>query len=82
MGLGSFDRNSNLSYGIVGMHGDKDANMLCYESDLILGVGVRFSDRAIGNRNGFTKNATIVHIDVDETELGKNIDVSYEILVI
>ena len=80
MGLGSFDRNSNLSYGIVGMHGDKDANMLCYESDLILGVGVRFSDRAIGNRNGFTKNATIVHIDVDETELGKNIDVSYEIL--
>ena len=62
------------------MHGDKDANMLCYESDLILGVGVRFSDRAIGNRNGFTKNATIVHIDVDETELGKNIDVSYEIL--
>ncbi len=80
MGLGSFDRNSELSYGIVGMHGDKDANMLCYESDLILGIGVRFSDRAIGNRNGFTKNATIVHIDVDETEMGKNVDVSYEIL--
>lgn len=80
MGLGSFDTTNELSYGIVGMHGDEDANILCYESDIILGIGVRFSDRAIGNRNGFSKNAKIIHIDVDETEIGKNIDVEYEIL--
>lgn len=59
MGLGSYDRKSDLSYGIVGMHGDSDANNLCYESDVIIGIGVRFSDRAIGNRSGFTRNAAI-----------------------
>ena len=80
MGLGSFDTTSELSYGIVGMHGDEEANILCYESDLILGIGVRFSDRAIGNRKGFSKNAKIIHIDVDKTEIGKNIDVEHEIL--
>lgn len=79
MGLGSFDRKSELSYGIVGMHGDREANILCYESDLILGIGVRFSDRAIGNRQGFTKGK-IVHIDVDETEMGKNVDVDKKLI--
>lgn len=73
MGLGSVDRRSELSYGIVGMHGDRDANMLCYDSDLILAVGVRFSDRAIGNRHGFTRKGKIIHIDVDEAEMGKNV---------
>lgn len=80
MGLGSFDRNSPLSYGIVGMHGDSEANLLCYESDLIIAIGVRFSDRAIGNRNGFCRNGDIAHIDVDATELKKNIDSKYNIL--
>lgn len=80
MGLGSYDRKSDLSYGIVGMHGDSDANNLCYESDVIIGIGVRFSDRAIGNRSGFTRNAAIIHIDVDETEPEKNLDIRCKIL--
>lgn len=74
MGLGSFDRSDPLSYGIVGMHGDVAANRLCYEADVIIGIGVRFSDRAIGHRQGFAKTAVIVHIDIDESEFTKNVD--------
>lgn len=80
MGLSSFDRTSPLSYGIVGMHGDKETNLLMYNADVIVGLGVRFSDRAIGNRHGFSKEATVIHIDVDESEFNKNIDIQYEIL--
>lgn len=80
MGLSSFDRNSPLSYGIVGMHGDKETNLLIYESDLVLGLGVRFSDRAIGKRGGFSESAKIVHVDTDPAEFGKNLDTDYTIL--
>lgn len=80
MGLGSFDRKSPLSYGIVGMHGDRETNKLVYSSDLLLGIGVKFSDRAIGKRDGFTKNAKIVHIDTDPKEFNKNVDTDYTCL--
>lgn len=73
MGLGSFDRSDKLSYGIVGMHGEKETNLRIYNSDLVVGVGVRFSDRAIGNRYGFT-TGKIIHIDIDEKEFNKNVD--------
>lgn len=74
MGLGNVDRRNPLSYGMVGMHGDSAANMLCHEADVVLGVGVRFSDRAIGNRYGFSKDAKIIHLDVDDREFEKNLD--------
>lgn len=74
MGLGSFDRKSPLSFGIVGMHGDKETNLMVYESDVIIGLGVRFSDRAIGHRDGFSESAKVIHIDTDPTEFNKNID--------
>lgn len=80
MGLSSFDRRSPLSYGIVGMHGDRETNLLVYDADVILGVGVRFSDRAIGHRHGFSPNATVIHLDVDSTEFDKNLDIQYGIL--
>lgn len=80
MGLSSFDRRSPLSFGLVGMHGDKETNLLVYNADVILGLGVRFSDRAIGNRQGFSKEAQIIHVDTDEKEFDKNVDVQYRIL--
>lgn len=79
MGLGSFDRSSPLSYGIVGMHGDRETNLLVYNADLIIGLGVRFSDRAIGNRGGFSKEAKIIHIDTDPGEFGKNLTCDYSL---
>ncbi|MFB0918173.1 MAG: biosynthetic-type acetolactate synthase large subunit [Clostridiaceae bacterium] len=80
MGLGSFNRKSPLSYGIVGMHGDKETNLLVYNADCVLGLGVRFSDRAIGHRKGFSPDAKIIQVDTDETEFGKNVDVDIQIL--
>lgn len=79
MGLGSFDRKSPLSFGIVGMHGDRETNLMVYESDVIIGIGVRFSDRAIGHRKGFSESAKVIHIDTDPTEFNKNIDTDYAI---
>ncbi|MDL2310582.1 biosynthetic-type acetolactate synthase large subunit [Peptostreptococcaceae bacterium OttesenSCG-928-C18] len=80
MGMGAFDMTDEKSYGIVGMHGKKTTNMLVYNADVILGVGVRFSDRAIGHRRGFSKNAKVIHMDVDGREFNKNIEVEVEIL--
>lgn len=73
MGLGVIDRKDKLSLGIVGMHGFPEANIAVMESDLILVVGARFSDRAIGKSSEFAQNAKIVHLDIDETEIGKNL---------
>lgn len=80
MGMGAFDMTDEKSYGIVGMHGQKITNMMVYKADVILGIGVRFSDRAIGHRRGFSENAKVIHIDVDGTEFNKNIEAEVEIL--
>jgi acetolactate synthase-1/2/3 large subunit len=74
MGLGSFPRNNSLSLGMVGMHGYEEANMAVTHSDLIIAVGARFSDRVIGNPQKFAPSAKIIHIDIDATELNKNMD--------
>lgn len=79
MGLGSFDRTHELSRGVVGMHGQKETNLLVYHSDVVLGAGVRFSDRAIGNRTGFTAQSKIIHIDTDPSEFNKNVDTDVQI---
>jgi len=73
MGLGSFPRNHKHSLGLVGMHGFPEANLAIMKSDLIIAVGARFSDRVIGNPEKFAENAKIIHIDIDTTELDKNI---------
>lgn len=80
MGLGSFDRTHPLSLGVVGMHGQKATNLYVYDADVVIGVGVRFSDRAIGNRQGFTDRARIIHIDIDPAEFNKNLDAHVQIL--
>lgn len=80
MGMGAYDMTDEKSFGIVGMHGQKATNLKVYNADVILGVGVRFSDRAIGHRKGFSKDAKVIHLDVDGTEFNKNIESSVEIL--
>jgi acetolactate synthase, large subunit, biosynthetic type len=73
MGKGAFDGTSELYTGMVGMHGTKTSNLGFTKSDLIIVIGARFSDRVTGNANKFAKNAKIVQIDVDPTEINKNI---------
>lgn len=72
MSMGSFDRRNPLSLGMLGMHGQKNANLAAHNSDLIIAIGVRFSDRVIGDASKFAKKARIIHIDIDKAENGKN----------
>lgn len=71
MGLGSFPSDDELNLGMLGMHGAPFTNYLLNESDLILALGVRFDDRATGNIDKFCPNATIIHIDIDPSEINK-----------
>jgi acetolactate synthase-1/2/3 large subunit len=80
MGKGCFPENHPLSLGNIGMHGTRAANELILEADVLLAVGTRFSDRATGKLDTFCSDAKIIHIDVDEAEIGKNVDVDVPIV--
>lgn len=71
MGLGGFPTDDSLYLGMTGIHGSRYANMLLSEADLIIALGVRFSDRATGSAKKFCKNAKIIHIDIDKSEIDK-----------
>lgn len=72
MGLGNIDRSNELSLGMVGMHGSSESNLALSNSDLVIAIGARFSDRVVGKTSEFAKNASIIHIDIDPSEIGKN----------
>lgn len=71
MALGSMPVDHPLSIGMLGMHGARYTNFVLEESDLLICVGARFDDRAIGKAAQFCPNAKIVHVDVDPSELHK-----------
>lgn len=73
MGISSVNTGHPLFIGNVGMHGNIPANKLTVQSDLIIAVGMRFSDRVTGSVKHYAENAKIIHVDVDNAELGKNI---------
>jgi acetolactate synthase-1/2/3 large subunit len=72
MGLGAFPADDPLSMDMLGMHGSVYANWAVRDCDLLLALGVRFDDRVTGKLEAFAKNARIIHIDVDPSELNKN----------
>ena len=73
LGKGAFDGHDPLYTGMLGMHGTKASNLGVSECDLLIALGVRFSDRVIGNPKRFAENAKIIHIDIDAAEINKNI---------
>lgn len=75
MGLGALPDEHPLLLGPLGMHGAYCANVAVNEADLVLALGVRFDDRVIGQPDAFARHAKIVHIDVDASEIGKNVPV-------
>ncbi|MCS4541135.1 MAG: acetolactate synthase large subunit [Euryarchaeota archaeon] len=75
MGKSSFPENHPLALGTIGMHGKKAANKAVTESDVLIAIGCRFSDRSTGNVQYFAQNAKIIHIDIDPAEIGKNIKI-------
>ena len=80
MGKGAFDGTDDRYTGMLGMHGTKTSNYGVSECDLLLAVGVRFSDRVIGNAEKFAKQAKIVQFDVDPAEINKNILVTASVI--
>jgi acetolactate synthase-1/2/3 large subunit len=79
MGLSAMSYKNPKKLGMTGMHGAYAASKMQSEADLIIGIGVRFSDRATGNTEKFGENAKIIHIDIDRAEFGKNIAVDKKI---
>ena len=73
MGKGAFDGTDEHYTGMLGMHGTKTSNFGVTECDLLIAIGVRFSDRVIGNAKKFANNAKILQIDIDPAEVNKNI---------
>jgi acetolactate synthase-1/2/3 large subunit len=71
MGLGAFPDDDPLCLGMIGMQGSPAANMSCDRADLLIALGVRFDDRAVGKVAEFCPNASIIHVDIDEVELDK-----------
>jgi acetolactate synthase-1/2/3 large subunit len=80
MCLGCFDRSDPLSLGMIGMHGERHANLAMHNADLVIAIGARFSDRVTGDTTQFARGAKIIHIDIDRSEVGKNIEAGYEII--
>lgn len=73
MGKGAFDGSDPLYTGMLGMHGTKTSNFGVSECDLLIAVGVRFSDRVTGNVKKFASNAKILQFDIDAAEINKNV---------
>jgi acetolactate synthase-1/2/3 large subunit len=71
MGLGCFPPDDPLFLGMLGMHGARHCNYALEESDLLLAFGVRFDDRSTGKVKEFCPNASIVHVDIDRSEIDK-----------
>ncbi|SOC37228.1 biosynthetic-type acetolactate synthase large subunit [Ureibacillus acetophenoni] len=73
LGLGSIHGDHELNFGMAGMHGAAVANDAIQKCDLLINIGARFDDRLTGDTKRFAPNATIIHIDIDPAEIGKNI---------
>ncbi|MDD3839916.1 MAG: biosynthetic-type acetolactate synthase large subunit [Clostridia bacterium] len=80
MGIGSFPDSHPNAIGMVGQHGNFAANNAISKSDLLIVAGARLGDRATGSLDKFAKNATLVHIDIDPAEIGKNISIDIPIV--
>jgi acetolactate synthase-1/2/3 large subunit len=80
MGLSAVPYSHPHFLGMIGMHGRYGATKALYESDLLIAVGTRFSDRAVGNKLEFSRDKKVLQIDIDPAEIGKNIDVTIGIV--
>ena len=73
MGLGAYPGTDELSIGMLGMHGTYEANMAMHGSDCVVAIGARFDDRITGNLEKFCPSAKFIHIDIDPSQISKNV---------
>lgn len=79
LGLSAFPSNNPLFVGLLGMHGNYGPNVKTNEADLIIAIGMRFDDRVTGDLKRYAKQASIIHIEIDNAEINKNVEVDVEI---
>ena len=80
MGLGAFPETHPLSLKMPGMHGSRYANYAFTETDLVIAIGARFEDRVTGRVDKFAPKATIIHVDIDPCNIGKNVRVDVPVV--
>ena len=80
MGAGGFPGLNPLATGLVGMHGSQASNMAVDACDLLIAVGCRFSDRVALKPSSFARNARVVQIDIDRSEINKNVETAHHII--
>ena len=80
LGLSALPSNHPLNKGMLGMHGNLGPNVKTNECDVLIAVGMRFDDRVTGKLDTYAKQAKIIHLDVDPSEIGKNVPVDVPIL--
>jgi acetolactate synthase-1/2/3 large subunit len=73
LGISGFPEAHPLHLGMPGMHGEVHVNRAIQQSDLIIGLGLRFDDRVTGNLAGFARGAKLIHVELDPSEIGKNV---------
>ncbi|MFN8650661.1 MAG: biosynthetic-type acetolactate synthase large subunit [Gemmatimonadales bacterium] len=76
LGISAFPEQHPLHLGMPGMHGEVHVNRAIQHADVIIGIGLRFDDRVTGNTSAFAPQAKIIHVDLDATEIGKNVPVA------
>ena len=79
-GLGAFPETHPLNIGMPGMHGWVHVNRAIQECDVLLNIGGRFDDRVTGKASTFAPNAKVIHVDIDPSEIGKNVKVTVPIV--
>ena len=80
MGLGAYPAGDARFMGMMGMHGTATSARLALESDCIIALGTRFSDRVALNRDKFAQQKTVVQVEIDNAEIDKNVNVTYSVL--
>ena len=80
MGLGTYPQSDPLFIGMLGMHGTYAANKAVKNCDLLIACGVRFDDRVTGKIESFSPTSIKVHIDIDASEIGKNVKIDYPLV--
>ena len=80
LGKGAINEKDELALGMLGMHGKKVSNDSVNECDLLIAIGIRFSDRTTGRLDSFVPDSKVIHIDIDPAEIGKNVDVDLPIV--
>ena len=80
LGVGAIDETDPMSYGYMGMHGWKHVNKAIQSADLLIALGMRFDDRVTGSVSTYAPHAQIIHVDIDPSEIGKNVAVDIPIV--